>query len=167
MTHVEILLQEFKSEVASTRRLLACVPMDKADWKPHEKSMTLGRLATHIAEMYGWFKVTIEESELDFSKNGGASPQPADTDALVAFFHEKAAEAEAAMNALTEEIMIQNWSLRNGEQVYFTMPKAAVLRTFCMNHVYHHRGQLSVYLRLLNVPVPGLYGPSADDRTMG
>lgn len=160
------LLAEFKQEAANTRKLLEKVPMEKADWKPHEKSMSLGHLARHIAEMNGWVKVSIEQDVLDFSKDAYKPQNPTTTKDLLAFFDRLHEEAITVLSNATDEKLMQSWTMRNGETVYFTMPKAAVVRTWCMNHVYHHRGQLTVYLRLLGVPLVGMYGPTADDEKM-
>jgi uncharacterized damage-inducible protein DinB len=133
------LIAEMEQEAATARTCLDRIPAEKFDWKPHEKSMTFGRLAAHIAEMFGWTPVTLNHSELDFAKMEYTPFDPKST---------------------------ENWTMRNGETVYFTMPKAMVMRSFVMNHIVHHRGQLSVYLRLNDIAVPSIYGPSADEGQM-
>lgn len=134
--------------------------------KPHEKSMTFGRLATHIAEMYGQVKDTIEKPELDFATMDYKPFEPETTAELVEFFNGKVTEAIESLNNASEEIFMENWTMRNGEEIYFEMMKIQVLRGFVFNHIVHHRGQLSVYLRMNDIPVPALYGPSADEGTM-
>ncbi len=160
MYQKELLLTEWEQELASTRKILQNVP-GNFDWMPHEKSMSLGRLATHVAEIPSWMTVTLETDELDFSK--GYTPNVCKTtEDLLTLFDKSAAESKIILHAITEEKMKENWTMRNGEQVYFTMPKAVVLRTWVFSHLVHHRAQLGVYLRLLDVPLPGTYGPSAD-----
>jgi uncharacterized damage-inducible protein DinB len=160
------LLAELKQDAATTRKVLERIPESAWEWKPHEKSMTMLRLATHVAEMYGWFKTVIETPELDFAKESDVAPPPKTSQELVEFFDKNFAEATQALEAASDGVFAENWTMRNGEQVYFTMPKGVVLRTFCFNHIVHHRGQLSVYLRLNDIPVPSIYGPSADEGTM-
>lgn len=128
--------------------------------------MSMRQLAAHVADMFGWVKSTLEFDELDFATSGYVEPKPADTGELVAMFDKKIAEAMESLQKTEDAAFMQNWKLRNGEQIYFEMPKIAVLRTFVINHIVHHRGQLSVYLRLNDIPVPGIYGPSADEPEM-
>lgn len=157
---------ELEHEAATTRKCLERIPPEVFDWKPHEKSMTFGRLATHIAEMYGWVKDTIEKPELDFATMDYKPFEPETTAELVEFFNGKVTEAIESLNNASEEIFMENWTMRNGEEIYFEMMKIQVLRGFVFNHIVHHRGQLSVYLRMNDIPVPALYGPSADEGTM-
>lgn len=158
------LLPEFDHETANTRRLLERVPMEKADWKPHPKSSALGALATHVATIPAWIVPTIQQDSINLAN--AAPPPPATTrEELLAAFDRSVAEGRAALAAADNEKLMEPWSLRSGEQVFFTMPKAAVLRSFVMNHAVHHRAQLGVYLRLNDVPLPGMYGPSADEST--
>src|SRR3982751_5317602 len=156
------LINEMKNEIESTRKCLERLPAEKFSWKPHEKSMELGRLASHVAEMFGWTKATMENSELDFAKMDYKPCEPKSAEELVEFLDKQSAEALETLDGTPDEAFMETWSLRNGEQVYFTLPKVAVMRSFVMNHIVHHRGQLTVYMRLLDVPVPGVYGPSAD-----
>lgn len=156
------LLAELKEEAAATRRLLALVPFEKADFKPHEKSMTLKRLSVHVAEISGWWKECLIHDELDFSKGDFTPKKIWSTADILALHDDLVAEAEKILPETPEAEFQKPWTMRNGEQIYFTMSKEKVVRTWCMNHLYHHRGQLTVYLRLLNVPLPGTYGPSAD-----
>ncbi len=160
------LIAEFEKEGATTRKCLERVPADKFDWKPHEKSMTFGHLASHVAEMFGWTPATLLQPELDFAKMDYKPFEPATTDDLVDFFDKQFAEAVETLRNTSDATFAEEWTLRNGETVYFTAPKAAVIRGFVMNHIVHHRGQLSVYLRLNDIPVPSIYGPSADEGQM-
>ena len=166
MTLNQMLWAELKAEADNTRKMLAVIPFDQADFKPHEKSMSLKRLAVHVAEITGWWKECLTHDELDFSKGNFAPKEFTSTEELLAYHDDLVAKAEVILNDTPESEFQNPWTMRNGEQIYFTMPKGAVVRTWCMNHLYHHRGQLSVYLRLLNVPIPGMYGPSADDKEM-
>ncbi|HWR54611.1 MAG TPA: DinB family protein [Bryobacteraceae bacterium] len=163
----QVLLPEFDHEMANTRRALERVPDGKFGWKPHEKSGTLGWLAGHIAMMPLWAKVTLTTPGLDVMA-GDEYKQPAmDTrEQLLAVFDEHLADARATIEKATAETFGEPWTLRSGEDEIFTSPKAVVMRSFVMNHMIHHRAQLTVYLRMLDVPVPGLYGPSADEGTM-
>ncbi len=164
---IKSLTNEYTHECASTRKLLERVPMDKLSWKPHEKSMTLEQLATHVAEIPEWVPITLEQPELDFSKGGYKPKSVATTEDLLKIHDDCVAAALQSIQNTSAEILVnETWTMRNGETIYFTMPKIAVLRSFCFNHIYHHRGQLTVYLRLLGVPVPGMYGPTADEQGM-
>jgi uncharacterized damage-inducible protein DinB len=165
MSISDSLIPEFDMEMSNTRRALERVPMDKASWQPHPKSMTLGRLAIHLAELPGWANVTVNTDELNFAD--GYNPSKAETtEELLALFDKNVSEARAALAGASDEAWQKPWTLRNGDHVIFTMPKAAVHRGFVMSHVIHHRGQLTVYLRLNDVPVPSIYGPSADEGGM-
>lgn len=160
------LLGEFDHEMANTRKTLARVPEDKFDWKPHEKSMTMGGLATHLANLPHWALETIGKESFDMAPPGAPPPRvaPARTrKEVLELFDGKVAAARAAIAGASDEHLKQPWSLLSGGQTVFSLPRIAVLRSLVMNHSIHHRGQLSVYLRLNNVPVPALYGPSADE----
>ena len=159
-------LAELDNEAKVTRSVLERVPADKFDWKPHDKSMTFGRLASHVAEMFGWTGSTLTSDSLDFATMEYTPFEPKSTEELLAFFDEHIAKAKATLGETSDETFMTNWTMRNGEQEYFTMPKVAVMRSFVMNHIIHHRGQLSVYLRLNDIPVPSIYGPSADEGNM-
>lgn len=156
------LIAEIDEEQKAARACLERVPADKFDWQPHEKSMTFGRLAVHIAEMFGWVKLTLTTDELDFAANPETPFEPQTTDDLVAYLEEQIAEARSQLAGTPDEAFQETWTLRMGDQVFFTLPKIVVLRTVILNHIYHHRGQLSVYMRLNDIPVPSIYGPSAD-----
>lgn len=160
------MLAEMQHEAANTRKLLEIVPLEKADFKPHEKSMTLGRLATHIAEITGWWKETLTQDVLDFANMDYKPRELKTTEELLALHDDLVTKATLILSEINDEEFGKMWTMRNGEHIYFTMPKGAVARSWCMNHLYHHRGQLTVYLRLLNVKLPGIYGPTADDQTM-
>lgn len=159
-------LGEIQHEAATTRTVLERVTEDKFDYKPHEKSMSFGRLATHVAEMFSWIKTTFEVDVLDFSEGDYAPFEPKSNAELLDYFDKCVAEATEALTNAADETFFKEWTMRNGETVYFTMPKIQVLRSFCLNHIIHHRGQLSVYLRLNDIPVPQIYGPSADEGQM-
>jgi uncharacterized damage-inducible protein DinB len=159
-------LAELENEAKVSRSVLERVPADKFDWKPHDKSMTFGRLAVHVAEMFGWTKDTLTSDVLDFAETDWTPIEPATTDELLAYFDKQIATAKEVLANTSDETFMTDWTMRNGEQVYFTMPKVAVMRSFVMNHIIHHRGQLSVYLRLNDIPVPSIYGPSADEGQM-
>ena len=158
------LLMEYEYECGNTRKLLETVPFDNPAWKPNEKSMSLVELATHVAEIPAWMHFTLDFPELDFAKSEYKLPKINNVEELLALHDKTVAEALSVLAKATDEQMMENWTMRNGEQIYFTMPKASVLRSWVFNHLYHHRGQLTVYLRLLNVPLVGMYGPTADDK---
>ena len=160
----QALIPELKHEASSTRKILESVPDGKFDWKPHEKSMTLGRLASHVAEIPDWMTATLTTDELDFAKSNYKPTSPASKEELLGKFEQSYAKALESLQAATDETLRGNWTLRNADHVIFTMPRIATLRSFVMNHLIHHRGQLTVYLRLLDLPVPGMYGPSADEK---
>jgi uncharacterized damage-inducible protein DinB len=160
------LLGEFDHEFANTRRVLERVPEGKFDWKPHPKSMALGRLASHLTELPLWCTHTFKLTELDLAPPGAPPYQPATLatrDAILKAFDENLAPARAALAAASDADFLVPWSLKSGGQTLFTLPRIAVYRSFVMNHMIHHRAQLGVYLRLNDVPVPPLYGPSADE----
>jgi uncharacterized damage-inducible protein DinB len=161
------LLPEFDNEMATTRKMLERVPEDKAAWKPHEKSMTMGRLAGHLAELPGWAATTLTTDSLDIAPpGGGPTTQPTQMTSrqqLLEVFDKNVAAGRAAISAAADEEYSKPWSLLRGGQKIMTLPKSAVLRSFAMSHTVHHRAQLGVYLRLNNVALPSTYGPSADE----
>ncbi len=159
-------IAELQQEAATTKKILERVPLDNPDWKPHEKSMTLGRLAAHVAELPNWVGATLDHDELDFAKSDYKPPVAKSAEELTALHDKNIAEAIACLKKHPDEDFEKNWKLRNGETVYFELPKAAVLRSFVYSHLIHHRAQLGVYLRLLEVPLPGSYGPTADEQNM-
>jgi uncharacterized damage-inducible protein DinB len=160
------LVPEFDHEMATARTVIERVPEDQFGWKPHEKSMTAGRLASHIAEMPAWASASIDHDVLDMAA-GSAPFEGTSTAEILARFDKDVAAARAAIAGCSDETFMQDWALKNGDATLMTMPKIAVVRTFVLNHIIHHRGQLSVYLRELNVSVPSIYGPSADEGSMG
>lgn len=159
----QALLAEWDHEMAGTRKVLANVPDGKHDWSPHAKSWTAGKLGTHVATMGMWAYLTCTQDSFDLAGSPKA-PEPTSTADLLRYHDEWAAKGRAAIAATDDAAMMQPWSLRMGDHVIFTMPRVAVLRSFVFSHMIHHRGQLTVYLRLLDVPVPGLFGPSADEK---
>jgi uncharacterized damage-inducible protein DinB len=163
MAIVDFLLPEFDHEMATTRRLLERVPEDRFAWKPHVKSFSLGQLAQHVANLPRWGHITLEQSEFDLAGSGPA-PEAETRAAVLAAFDSHVASARAALVGKTDGELMVPWSLKRGDQTMFTMPKASVWRSFVMNHLVHHRGQLSVYLRQQDVPLPSMYGPSADEQ---
>ncbi len=161
------MLPELEMELATTRKCLERLPTEKFGWKPHEKSMSLVGLATHVVNMLNWGTTTCQQDSFDVAPVG-APPyreEPAtSTEDLLAQFDKQAAEFKAALAATTDEQMMTKWSLLSGGNVLFAMPRVACLRGMIMNHIVHHRGQLSVYLRLNDISVPSIYGPSADEQ---
>ena len=161
MTISETLLPEFDHEMANTKAMLECVPEDKFSWKPHEKSMTMGRLASHCAEMASWAVFTINQDKLELTpdmKPFNASTKKELLDGFAGF----TADARKAIQDASDADLGKTWSLIYEGKPVMSMPRASVLRSMVMNHIIHHRAQLSVYLRLNNIPIPGMYGPSAD-----
>ena len=164
------LLPEFDQEIAGARRTLERVPADKFDWRPHPKSGTMVWLAGHLANLPSWAPLTIGQDELDLAPGGkqmDPPPPPADTADLVATFDRHAAEARAAIAGASDADLMKPWTLLSNGRTLMTLPKVAVLRSFVMNHLIHHRAQLGVYLRLNDIPVPSIYGPSADEAPPG
>ena len=169
MTISQMLLPEFDMEMAKTRTALERVPMDKMAWKPHEKSMTLGRLAGHLAEIPGWGALTINQDSFDIAPPGAppyAPPTFAANKDLLDLFDKNVSSMRAALAGASDENLGKPWSLLAGGKNIFTMPRVAVIRSMIMNHNIHHRAQLGVYFRLSGVPVPATYGPSADEGNM-
>ncbi len=161
----QMLLPEFDNEMSNTRKLLERVPDGKMEYKPHDKSMSLGRLATHVAELPSWAKVTLELEVLELPAD--YKPHIAATRAeLLEIFDKSVKEAREKIAAAPDSEWLKMWSLKVAGHIAFTAPKAAVYRGVVMNHHIHHRAQLGVFLRLLNVPIPGMYGPSADEPSM-
>ena len=164
------LLPEFDMEMATTRRVIERLPEDKYGWTPHDRSMKAGRLASHIAEMPGWGINGITQDSLDLAPVGGPEFEALSVSTkaeLLAAFDRNVEACRAAIAGASDAEFMKPWSLLKAGQTLMTMPKIAVVRTFVLNHVIHHRGQLSVYLRLLGVSVPSIYGPSADEGQMG
>jgi uncharacterized damage-inducible protein DinB len=162
MNRIEIFLTELEEEALTTRKMLERVPTGKFDWQPHTKSMTLKRLATHVAELPSWIAMAINTDELDFANN---SYQPVEIDqaeGLLTYFENNLTEARSVLVDKNEIVLDEPWTMRNGEEIYSTRSKAEVIR-MSISQTIHHRAQLGVYLRLLDIPIPGSYGPSADE----
>jgi uncharacterized damage-inducible protein DinB len=162
----DAILPEFDHEMATTRKLLERVPEDRKDWQPHPKSMSLGRLSQHLATLPNWVGATTGQTELHMNPPGGPAYTPPEfesTASALATFDENVKAGRAAIAAAEDKDFMVPWTFKSGGRTIFTMPRAAVLRSFVTNHIIHHRGQLSVYLRLNDVPVPSIYGPSADE----
>ncbi len=165
MPLIDALLPEFDREMGLTRKLLDRVPDGQFDWKPHPTSVTLGRLAEHLAEMPLWTTMTMTQSALEMTTQRPPDYQrPATREAVLAMFDTNLKAGRANLTGKTDPEFTAPWTLESGGKEVFTMPKAAVMRNFVLNHMVHHRGQFSVYLRMLGVPVPSIYGPSGDER---
>jgi uncharacterized damage-inducible protein DinB len=163
MAIAEAILAEFDNEVTNTRKYIECVPNDKLDWSAHDKSYSLRDAITHLASLLTWMTSTINDDSYDIAKSSPADPAGSVAEAL-STFDKNAEEARAALAGASDETMMGPWSLFHGEHAVFTLPRVAVVRSMVMNHMIHHRGQLSVYLRLNDVPLPMLYGPTADEQ---
>ncbi len=167
MTIAQTLLQEFDQEMANTRRTLERVPEDKFEWKPDPKSMSMGRLAQHVAELASWGTETMTKESLDLDPEGkGFTPPPMvkSRKELLDLFDKNVKESRGAIEKSSDADFMKPWTLLMNKKVLMTMPRTAVMRSFVMNHVIHHRAQLGVYLRLNDLPVPAIYGPSADEQ---
>jgi uncharacterized damage-inducible protein DinB len=166
MSYAETILPEFEQEMANTRKVLERVPEDKLDWKAHPKSQSIGWNANHLVEIPGWVAGTLTQAEWDLAPEGGEeyqSPKLTTRQELLDLFDKNVAEARQALAEVKDEAMGETWSLTKGGEALITMPRAAVIRGFVMNHAIHHRAILCVYLRLNDIPVPGMYGPSGDE----
>lgn len=161
MSNPVIPLEEFDQEMATTRRLLERVPGDQGQWKPHEKSFPLGHLAQLVALMPGWITQTLLKPDIDLASGSGYSYE--ETATLLALFDRNVQEAREALSSVTGAELDASWSLKRGGEVLMTFPRRVVVRQH-LSHLVHHRGQLTVYLRLLDVPIPSIYGPTADER---
>ena len=161
----DALLPEFDNEMANTRKTLERVPDEKFAWKPHEKSSTMGALAGHLANLPSWGSLTLSSESFDLAPRGEPlkTPSLSSTKELLAKFDENVAASRAAIAAATDSDFFKPWTLMSNGNTILTMPKVAVMRNFVMNHLIHHRAQLGVYLRLNDLPVPSIYGPSADE----
>ena len=168
MSTLQLIFGDFEQEMASTRKTLERVPNDKWDWKIHEKSNTIGWVARHLAEIPDWAESILKDDEFDVNPPDKPAPQPADVktaEEALALFDKNVAAAKAALASFDEANLTKPWSLKAGGQVLFTMPKVAVFRTWVINHSVHHRGILTVYFRVNDIPVPALYGPSGDEES--
>lgn len=163
MTIIESFQQELENEAATTRKMLARVPADKFDWKPHPRSMSLQTLATHVAELPSWVGMAINTDELDFQKNAYAPVKVNDSKGLLEYFEKNYADAMQQLAAFDADKLGIRWVLRDGEQILWDTTKQGTIRV-SISQIIHHRAQLGVYLRLLDIPIPGSYGPSADEQ---
>ncbi|GAA4928538.1 DinB family protein [Mucilaginibacter defluvii] len=162
MKIIPMLLKEMAEEAVTTRKMLSIIPEDKLDWQPHPKSMTLRQLSSHIGELPGWVTMVLNTNELDFGTSGYTEHNCQSAAAAAEFFEQSYASAKERLENATEDELLPEWTLRNGEVIYVTCTRAEMIRTtFCQ--LVHHRAQLGVFLRLLDVPIPGSYGPSADE----
>ncbi len=159
------LIAELKHESASTKKMLERVPYDKQDWKPHDKSMTLGKLAVHVAEIPHWISDIINIDEFDFEQHYKPN-QAGSQEELMKVYQDNLDAAVANIEKMGDADFFKMWTVKKGDQVYHNLPKVVAIRAWAFSHLVHHRGQLSVYLRLLDVPVPGMYGPTADEGFM-
>lgn len=157
---------ELQYEAVNTKKYLQIVPAESFEWRPHEKSMKLGVLAGHIAELVGWLHYILNAEELDFDTLNYTPPALTDNASLMKLFEDNLALGTNSLKNASDETLMANWKLRKGSYIIMEMPRISVVRSMVLNHILHHRGQLSVYLRLLNVKIPGLYGPSADEMEM-
>jgi|SRR6185437_2162576 len=157
------IIEELKRESSSTKRMLERIPEDKFDWKPHEKSKSLGQLASHVADLPGFLNSILTRDEVDFKKGDYKTSQVKTPEGLMQVFQENLDEVLQTLQNTSDEKMQANFTLRRGDHVIATVPRIAAARSMALSHIIHHRGQLSVYLRLLHIPVPGMYGPSADE----
>jgi uncharacterized damage-inducible protein DinB len=162
MSTIAAFQKEFEKEALTTRKMLSIVPNDKYSWKPHEKSMTVMALTSHLADIFSWFNLVLNTSELDFAASPYQPENINSTEQLMGFFEKKLVEGRTALAEGKDEQLSDTWTLRNGDTIYSTEQKYDVVR-MCFGQIIHHRAQLGVFLRLLNVPIPGSYGPSADD----
>ena len=159
---IAMLLKEMEEESVTTRKMLALVPDDKYSWQPHPKSMALQRLAAHVAELPGWVGMALDTDELDFENNGYAPIVINNNQELLAYYEKNLADGIAHLEKASDTDLLPKWTLRSGDQIYSVSPKGDVVR-MSYNQTVHHRAQLGVYLRLLDIPIPGSYGPSADE----
>ncbi len=160
-------LREFRVELATTRRVLERIPADKLSWKPHPKSMSIGTLGLHIASLPGRIAAITKNDAFEFAGPRGLPPDPASKEEIFAALEGSVKAVEDAFNTATDETANATWRMMRGDREIFVIPRVVAWRSMMLNHWYHHRGQLSVYLRLLDVPLPSMYGPSADENPFG
>lgn len=164
MSVTEVFANEMEREAINTRKMLECIPTEKFGWKPHEKSMDLLQLATHIAVLAGRVATIVTSKHLDFATHSGRKIEITNTQDLIRLHDEGVRKSIEALRNAGDDMLLEPFTLKNGDHIIFELPKEVALRSNGMNHLYHHRAQLGVYLRLLDVPIPGMYGLSADDR---
>jgi uncharacterized damage-inducible protein DinB len=160
----QALLSEFDREMATTRKMLERFPEDKVEWRPHETCMTLGRLAGHVAEISGWTVPTMTQDKLELDRNQVAPNVVKKREEALKQFDETVKNARAVLAGASDETFMKPWTFVAGGKTIFTLPKIAVMRSFVMNHLIHHRGQLAAFYRIAGVPVPSIYGPSKDEQ---
>lgn len=164
MELIPIFKNELEQEVETTRKFLKLVPDDKFDWKPHEKSMSLKELTVHIAEIPGWIETALTTDVLDFADSDYEPTPIENADDLLELLEQSVQKSKAALDEADEDDLLPDWTMRNGDQVLMVLPKHGIIR-HSLNQITHHRAQLGVYLRLLDIPIPGSYGPSADEQS--
>jgi uncharacterized damage-inducible protein DinB len=157
------MIAELQHEATITRTLIERIPDEQFDWQPHEKSMSMKQITNHIAQIYNWSGFILNQDELDIATAQFERKIAGTTQELLTLFDENVANVVELFKKQEDQHVLKTWTFRNGEQVVFAMPRIAVIRSMVLNHVIHHRGQLSVYLRLLNIPLPSIYGPTADE----
>ncbi len=162
MNRIKTYLTEVDNEALTTRKMLSLVPTEKFDWQPHPKSMSLKRLATHVAELPGWIAMALTTDELDFADNNYEAPTIETAADLLTYFDKSLINGRCQLVDRNEIVLDEPWTMRNGDEIYSTRPKGDVIR-MSISQTIHHRAQLGVYLRLLDIPIPGSYGPSADE----
>ncbi|MCB0113646.1 MAG: DinB family protein [Caldilineaceae bacterium] len=154
---------ELEGELSLCRQILERIPPHLLDWKPHPKSPSMGELSVHLADMIDWIKLAATTSELDYATKPHEHSTPASTSALLAYFDERAHGTIESVRHVSDEEMHKPWTVRNGERIFFSRPRVEVIRVDCLNHIIHHRGQLTVYCRLKDIALPGVYGPNGDE----
>ncbi|MCU0327423.1 MAG: DinB family protein [Chitinophagales bacterium] len=162
-TTAESFWNEFSHEFIPTLNHLQAVPFDRLDYKPHEKSMSLGALAVHLASILGWWKECLVHDELNFAEGDFTPKTFSNSEALIAYAHDLKDKAKDILESVEESEFDKIWTMRSGDTIYYQLPKRVICRTWCLNHLYHHRAQLGVYLRMLDIPVPSTFGPTADE----
>lgn len=163
MSVIEMFSKELEQEAVTTRKMLERVPEDKYDWQPHPKSMTVRQLTTHIAELPGWVALVLKTDGIDFAVTPYEPEKINNTDELLELHERSLVDGRASLSQATDDQLDPTWTLRNGDEIYSASPKNEMIRMTC-SQIIHHRAQLGVYLRLLNIPIPGSYGPSADEQ---
>jgi len=161
---IGVALGDLQHEIDTTRAVLARLPAGRLTWKPHEKSMSLGELGGHVANILQWGLMTLQQDGYDMAAGSPSPPAPSSVEELLQRFDGLRAKLDPVLASASDEALGESWALRHGEHVVFSRPKLAVFRSFVISHMIHHRAQLGVYLRLLDEPVPAVYGPSADER---
>ena len=164
MSISDAMVQEFLQESATTRKLLERVPVNKLEWKPHEKSMSFGRLASHVSEIPQWGDIIVNQEAFDMGASNYTPMTFDNREELLGSFQKNADNFVEILKGKADEHLFAPWRLKEGEKVLVDLPRVAALRGLILNHIVHHRGQLSVYLRFQNVPLPSIYGPSADEK---